>query len=169
MAELAFSKPVVKASLPCRVNWHRWEKLTTLSGMGKRGMSQRRGCPGCGKVEVYFCSWAVGSYAGWSHWGYLDPADFGMGLNELVRKYVPDHPSLKLEKTMTVTLTERQLAVLADVFSGWEDGDMTLRGHLSYSDVDSTTDALGLPRCAKMHAESERLTKLARQWREAQA
>lgn len=66
---------LIPSSTPvCSVPWkcllmHSWLDMGTLRGMGKCGVSQRRGCLGCGRIELWQCGWTGSS--GWFLWGYV--------------------------------------------------------------------------------------------------
>lgn len=89
-----FKEPKVEQTGWCRCGWHTWKQLRTFKGAGRRGVIMRRGCTACGKVQIYQIAGLCGR-SGWTHWGYLHPDDLDMSLDEVVAKYVPDHPSLQ--------------------------------------------------------------------------
>lgn len=64
------STPVCSAPWLCHLRMHDWIDMGTLLGMGRRGVSRRRGCRGCGRIELWRCGWATSS-PGWGHWGYV--------------------------------------------------------------------------------------------------
>lgn len=71
------STPVCRVPVRCSLLLHSWLDMGTLPGMGKRMKTGRRGCTGCGRVEVHGATcWGGG---GWDLWGYVTLANVRYG------------------------------------------------------------------------------------------
>ncbi len=62
------STPVCSVPWLCHLWMHSWLDMGSLRGMGKRGVSARRGCTGCGRIEILTIAFWGG---GWRLWGYV--------------------------------------------------------------------------------------------------
>lgn len=98
-----FSEPRVQPLL-CLL-FHSWKKLDVPASAKARLCTTRRGCRRCGRIDMKFSF-----TTNWNLWGYLEPQDIAMTLDEMVAKYVPNHNSRR-----SVT-APGNLAVESDVF-----------------------------------------------------
>lgn len=90
-----FSAPKCDAPLRCRLLLHAWEELDVSPGGRKRMIRRRRGCALCGKIELLKYGCFSLTPQTWCHWGYLEPGELHAPWDDVIRKYVPDHPAVR--------------------------------------------------------------------------